>query len=75
MSDTPWRHERYAVKCCKGCVPPKRYPGCGDHCKEYKEEKAQYKADIKREKEFKKNHPAISSYDFERVRSTGSRKR
>lgn len=21
-----------AVQCCNGCVPPKRYPGCSDHC-------------------------------------------
>lgn len=21
-----------AVRCCKDCVPPKRYPGCSDHC-------------------------------------------
>ena len=21
---------------CKGCVPPKRYGGCHDHCEEYK---------------------------------------
>ena len=30
-----------AIKCCYGCVAPKRYPGCGDHCPEYKAEKAQ----------------------------------
>ena len=24
-----------AVKCCYGCVAPKRYPGCHDHCPEY----------------------------------------
>ena len=22
---------------CKGCEPPKRYPGCGGKCPEYKE--------------------------------------
>ena len=27
-------------ECCHKCVPPKRYPGCGDHCKEYKDTKA-----------------------------------
>lgn len=29
------------ITCCKDCVPPKRYPGCGAHCKEYKEQKKQ----------------------------------
>lgn len=28
------------IKCCKGCVPPNRYPGCHDECEKYKEEKA-----------------------------------
>lgn len=24
-----------AIKCCKNCVPPKRYPGCGATCPDY----------------------------------------
>ena len=27
---------------CKGCVAPKRYPGCHDHCPEYLEQKAEH---------------------------------
>lgn len=23
------------MKCCKGCVAPKRYPGCSDKCPDY----------------------------------------
>ena len=38
-TNSPWRKERYHIKCCNGCIPPKRYPGCGGKCKEYKEEK------------------------------------
>ena len=64
MSPTPWRHERRVIKCCHKCVPPKRYPGCGAYCKEYNDEKAQYLADKQKEKEYLKNHPAISNYDF-----------
>ncbi len=30
-----------SIKCCKDCVPPKRYPGCGANCPEYKEERKQ----------------------------------
>lgn len=30
------------VKCCYGCVPPKRHEACWDHCPEYKAEKADY---------------------------------
>lgn len=24
-----------AIKCCNGCVPPKRYPGCKSTCPDY----------------------------------------
>ena len=31
-----------AIFPCKGCVAPKRYPGCQDHCPEYKAKRAEY---------------------------------
>ena len=34
-----------AIRCCNGCVPPKRYPGCHGHCPEYIEAKAQHDAE------------------------------
>ncbi len=30
-----------AIKCCNGCVPPKRNPWCHGTCPEYADEKAQ----------------------------------
>lgn len=33
-----------AISCCKGCVAPKRYPGCHGNCQEYIREKAEYDA-------------------------------
>ena len=30
-----------AIKCCYGCVAPKRHPGCHGHCPEYLAEKEQ----------------------------------
>lgn len=30
-----------ADNCCYGCVAPKRYPGCQDHCPERQEQLAQ----------------------------------
>lgn len=30
-----------AIKCCHGCMAPKRYPGCHDHCPDYAKEKAE----------------------------------
>ncbi len=42
------------IKCCHGCVAPKRYPGCRDHCPEYKAEKAEWDA--------AKKAPAVAEY-------------
>lgn len=64
MSPSPWRGQRQLIDCCNGCVPPKRYPGCGGHCPEYQKQKAKLKADKQREREYLKNHPTLSSYDF-----------
>ena len=66
MSPSPWRSERRSINCCYGCKPPKRYPGCGDHCPEYKKEKAQHAIEKQREKEYKEKHPTLSNYDFNR---------
>ena len=33
-----------AIYSCKGCVAPKRYPGCHGQCPEYLKEKAEYDA-------------------------------
>ena len=68
MTPSPWRHSRHHIECCFNCKPPKRYPGCGDHCPEYKEEKAKLAADKQREKEYLENHPTISNYDFNKVK-------
>ncbi len=42
------------INCCHYCVPPKRHPGCHDHCPEYAAEKAEHnrlkEADYKRRK-------------------------
>jgi hypothetical protein len=40
-----------AIYSCKGCVPPKRYPGCHGSCPEYAEEKAQYEKDTAAQKQ------------------------
>ena len=31
-----------AIYCCRGCVAPKRHPGCHDHCPEYLAERAEH---------------------------------
>ena len=43
-----------AIKCCHGCVPPKRHPACHGHCPEYLSEKEQddkEKAEVRKQKE------------------------
>lgn len=30
------------IQCCRGCIAPKRHPGCHDHCPEYIKERAAY---------------------------------
>lgn len=63
MSESSWKRNRHSITCCKDCVPPKRYPGCGDHCKEYKEEKAKVK---KQMEDYKKSQrPVYTNFDFD----------
>lgn len=52
-----------AIKCCKDCVPPTRYPGCHDKCNKYLKEKAEYE----KQKEYAKAHKTVilTKYDFE----------
>lgn len=40
------------IKCCHGCVPPKRHTACWGHCPEYLAERVEY--DRKREIENKR---------------------
>ena len=42
------------IYCCKGCVAPKRFPGCHSVCPEYLEQRAEYdklKAEYDRKKD------------------------
>ena len=53
------------ITCCKDCVPPKRYPGCGIDCEEYKAQKAK----LEEEKKLIKQNaqPKLSNYDFNKI--------
>lgn len=43
-----------AIKCCHGCMTPKRYHGCHAHCPEYLKEKEMH--DAEKAKEYLKRH-------------------
>ena len=54
-----------AIKCCKDCVPPTRYPGCHAKCNKYLKEKAEYQ----KQKEYAKAHKTVilTNYDFNKI--------
>lgn len=60
---------------CKGCVAPKRHPGCHDTCPEYQEEKAAY--DKRKEQHDKEKTVSQGIYEqvTRGVRKAGKRKR
>lgn len=55
-----------AIKCCFGCVPPKRHTACWDTCPEYQEEKKKHDAD--REAERLRRQSGLYSQRSESVR-------
>ena len=48
-------------ECCKGCVSPKRYPGCQDHCIDGILEKAF--SNVLREERLKESSAIGGAYD------------
>lgn len=65
------------IKCCENCVAPKRYPGCHDVCKEYKNEKAEHEVKkAKRKNEKERMGRPMGKHDFDMLQPKGeSRKR
>lgn len=47
------------IQCCKDCVPPKRRPGCHDHCDIYQTAKAKH--DKEKAEAYKKRK---AEYDY-----------
>ena len=47
------------ILCCKECIPPKRHPGCHDHCDIYKTAKVQHDKDKAEEHKKRK-----AEYDY-----------
>lgn len=57
-----------AKNCCYGCVPPKRYPGCHDHCPERKEQLEQREAEGESRRKERRTDLNIKSQKYDGVR-------
>ena len=61
-----------AIKCCYGCVPPKRTPTCHGYCPDYAAEKAQ---DVLEKTEIKKQKEITGGIYYERAYKIAKAKR
>ena len=59
-----------AIKCCKDCVPPTRYPGCHAKCEQYKAEKAKWEE----EKAKARKAVMLTNYDFDEIAYASSKR-
>ena len=61
-----------AIKCCKDCVPPTRYPGCHAKCEQYKAEKTKWEEE---KATAKANKPVmLTNYDFDKIAYAGCKR-
>ena len=63
-----------SIKCCYGCVPPKRHTACWGHCPDYAREKAQHEMDTAAYKKKKTAESSVTSQKFDGVRRACRRK-
>lgn len=61
-----------AIKCCRYCVPPQRYPGCHAVCEQYIKEKAEYDEQKARAKA--QQAPLLTQYDFDEINYASSKR-
>ena len=61
------------IKCCHGCVAPKRHPGCHDHCEEYKKERDEFHRNKEIAKE--KIRSVLTEHDFNKIGYANEKKR
>lgn len=57
-----------ANNCCYGCVAPKRYPGCHDHCPERQEELAQRAQEMEKRRKAHGISTGINNQKIEGIR-------
>ena len=64
-----------AIKCCNGCVPPKRNAYCHSYCPEYTEENAQHKAEKAEEAKKKQIKNSLDAQAIASVNRINKKKR
>jgi hypothetical protein len=62
-------------ECCHNCKPPRRYPGCQDHCPDYAEGKAKHDADKEIEYQRRRREAALYLQTCEGVRRATKNRR
>ena len=64
-----------AIKCCNGCVPPKRSPTCHGSCPEYIKEKAKHDAQMAEENRKRSIKQGLNDETFRGVQRATKGKR
>ncbi len=72
--NTSWSNS-CSIKCCKDCKPPKRYPGCGADCEEYKNEKQKHELRKEKERANKNKNPILGKHDFDMLQPKSERRK
>ena len=67
MSGNSFRYTHTKIKCCDGCVPPKRNPYCHATCPDYKIEREKADADNAAEKKEMDLRSGLNSQKFEGI--------
>lgn len=63
------------IECCHHCKPPKRKPGCHDHCPEYKAERAVYDEKMEKANQRQRLKNAINQETGRQVAKATRRRR
>ena len=64
-----------AIRCCHGCVAPKRHPGCHGTCPEYMSEKAKHDADMAKDYQYRKTQHELNEQRYRAITKVTKHKR
>lgn len=64
-----------AIKCCYGCVAPKRYPGCHGTCPEYLAEKAKHDEEMTEDYKRRQVQGALNEQRYRAITKVTKHKR